>query len=245
MRLQRWLLTVPLRLRSLLRRSAVERDLADEIEDYLERGTAAGMATGLSREDARAAALRAFGGLEPRKEECRDAPGRAIEHLVRTSAGRVRLRASPSFWWRSCRSRSGSAQVTIFQLLNALRLRPLPVSRPHELVAVGSTTGAPRATTAAVRTSPTRCGSGFAIGSRRLPAPRLEPPTFDHAATGESRFVGNGLWVSGDFFNLLGVAGARRPSPRPTTCAAAAPGVVLSYDFWRRAGGRDRWLPSA
>src|SRR6185436_16451516 len=138
MRLQRWLLTVPLRLRSLVRRSAVERDLDDEIRDYLERGTEAGMAAGLSREDARVAALRALGGVEQRKEECRDARRVAlIDHLVQDVRYAIRvLRASPSFTAVALASLALGIGVntTIFQLLDAVRLRPLPVTRPHDLV---------------------------------------------------------------------------------------------------------------
>jgi putative ABC transport system permease protein len=246
MRLQRWLLTVPLRLRSLLRRSAVERDLADEIEDYLERGTAAGMATGLSREDARAAALRAFGGLEPRKEECRDARRVAlIEHLVQDVRYAFRvLRASPSFTGVAVVSLALGigANTTIFQLLNALRLRPLPVSRPHELVAVQiHDRGWP----------PSNYSSRYAdltyplwerIRDRQQAfagTAAWSHSTFDLAATGESRFVENGLWVSGDFFNLLGVKPAlgRLFTAADDVRGCGAPGVVLSYDFWRREYG--------
>src|SRR5262249_1866039 len=72
MRLLRLLYTVPLRLRSLFRRDRVEQDLEDEFRDHLERRIEADMASGLTREEAGRRALQAFGGVDQRKEECRD-----------------------------------------------------------------------------------------------------------------------------------------------------------------------------
>ena len=69
MRLLFWLSTIPLRLRSLLRRSRPEAKLDEEIQDHLERHIGMEMARGLSYEEARLSALRAFGGIEQRKEE--------------------------------------------------------------------------------------------------------------------------------------------------------------------------------
>ena len=50
----------------------MEQDLEDEIRDHLERQTDANIARGMTRDEARYAALRAFGGVDQRKEECRD-----------------------------------------------------------------------------------------------------------------------------------------------------------------------------
>ena len=65
--------------------------------------------------------------------------------------------------------------------------------------------------------------------------------TFDLAARGESRFAENGLWVSGSFFDVLGV----RPAVGRLFAAAddqrgcGTPGAVLSHAFWQREfGGR-------
>lgn len=68
MRLLRVLTTIPLRFRSLFRRDRVEQDLDDEIRDHLERQTDANIASGMTRDEARYAALRAFGGVDQRKE---------------------------------------------------------------------------------------------------------------------------------------------------------------------------------
>src|SRR6202795_5397191 len=72
MRWQHWMYTLPLRLRSLLRREEVERELDEEMRYHLERGTEEYATSGLSPEEARHAALRAMDGIEQQKEECRD-----------------------------------------------------------------------------------------------------------------------------------------------------------------------------
>ena len=79
MSLERWLHVVPLRIRSLFRRGAVEDELDEELRDHLERRTEEGIANGLSADEARRAALLDLGGIEQRKEECRD--GRGVRWL--------------------------------------------------------------------------------------------------------------------------------------------------------------------
>jgi putative ABC transport system permease protein len=68
----RFLRNLRLRISWLLKRSAAETDLNDELEDYIERQTERHVAHGLSRKVARAAALRDVGGIAQLKEECRD-----------------------------------------------------------------------------------------------------------------------------------------------------------------------------
>src|SRR5687768_9922083 len=72
MRVEHWIYTVPLRIRSLFRREQVEQDLDDELQYHLDLKTDEYIAQGLSPEEARQAALRSMHGLTQRKEECRD-----------------------------------------------------------------------------------------------------------------------------------------------------------------------------
>jgi putative ABC transport system permease protein len=96
MRLWRLLSTLRLRLRSVFRRARVERDLDDEIRDHIERRVEEDVARGVPREQARQAALRAFGGIEQAKEACRDMRGvNVIEHTVQD------LRFAARHWARA------------------------------------------------------------------------------------------------------------------------------------------------
>ncbi len=83
MRLRRLLSTLRLRLRSVFRRARVEQELDDELRDHIDRRVATDVARGVAPEQARLAALRAFGGIEQSKEACRDARRvNVIEHTV-------------------------------------------------------------------------------------------------------------------------------------------------------------------
>ena len=85
MRIEHWIYSVPLRLRSLLRRTHVEQELVEELQFHLEQKIDDYRTQGLSPEDARHAALRDMDGLTQRKEECRDA--RRINVLDHSGAG--------------------------------------------------------------------------------------------------------------------------------------------------------------
>jgi len=65
-RIERWISTLPLRWRSLVRRGRVERDLDDEIHSHLELHTADNIRAGMSEADARRAAAGAAPRVQPR-----------------------------------------------------------------------------------------------------------------------------------------------------------------------------------
>src|SRR5262245_14243916 len=137
MRFTRWLYTAPLRLRSIFRRRQVEQELDEEIRYHLDRQIEEHIAKGLTPTEARYAAQRALGGIEQRKEECRDMRHvNLIENTLQDLryAGRT-LRRNPGFTVVAILSLALGigANAAIFQLLNAVRLRSLPVANPQEL----------------------------------------------------------------------------------------------------------------
>jgi hypothetical protein len=79
MRPARWLHRIPLRLRSLFRRREADQELDDELRDHVERKTEEYVAKGLPPKEARRQALVEMGGIEKRKEECRD--GRRVNWI--------------------------------------------------------------------------------------------------------------------------------------------------------------------
>src|SRR5215813_1691338 len=131
---------IRLRLRSLFFRRRVEEELDDEFQFHLERQTDENIAKGMSREDARNAAIRAFAGLEQRKEECRDARRvGVIEHAIQDLRYGLRvLRKSPGFALAviATLALGIGATTAVFSVVYGVALRPLPYPQQNELATI-------------------------------------------------------------------------------------------------------------
>jgi predicted permease len=138
MRIKHWFYTAPLRLRSLFRRAQVEQELDEELRYHLERQIEEHIARGMAPEEARYAALRAMGGVERRKEECRDVRGvRRLEDLSQDLRYAIRtLFRNPVFSVVALLTLAiGIGSTTaIFSVVHALLLKPLPYPDSDRLV---------------------------------------------------------------------------------------------------------------
>ena len=136
------------------------------------------------------------------------------------------------------------ANTAIFQLLDAVRLRSLPLRDPQALaeVRIEDMTGARGSFSYSYNavTNPIweqirdrqQSFSGIAAWGKA---------GFNLAQGGEVRNA-KALWVSGNFFNVLGVAPAlgRAFTAADDTRGCSAPGVVISNSFWQREYGGDK-----
>jgi putative ABC transport system permease protein len=129
-----------LRLRSLFKQSAVDRELDDELQFHFEQQVASYAAQGLSREEAVRRARLAFGTIDQIKEEHRDARGiRLVDDLNRDVRYAMRqLRRSPGFAIAAvlCLALGIGATTTIYSVINTVLLQPLPFSDSDRLIRV-------------------------------------------------------------------------------------------------------------
>jgi hypothetical protein len=140
MDVSRWLSRASMRLRALFRGAALDSELDEELRFHVDHLIEEKLARGLSPEAARREAMLAIGGMEQRKEECRDARRvRVIEDFFQDVRYAARtLGRSPSFSIPSILTLSLGigATVAMFTVVYGILLRPLPFSDPDRLFLV-------------------------------------------------------------------------------------------------------------
>jgi len=235
-------------LRGLFRKAQVEREMDEELRGYLDTAVHDKMRGGMTRDEALRAARIEMGGAESVKEQIRAV---SWESLIQTvwqdlKFGLRLLRFNTGFAAAAILSLALGigANTAIFQLLDAVRLRTLPVKNPQELARVaidhrksasGHFTSRYSDLTYAmwqqIHSEQQGFSNSFAWG----------PTQFNISPAGEVRIV-QGLWVSGGFFQTLGVEPALGslllPSDDQQECPSA--GVILGYSYWQREYGGQR-----
>jgi predicted permease len=231
-----------------------ERDLERELRSHLDLEAEELRASGLSAGEARFAAQRAFGNTAYVKEAAREMWGWAsIERLMQDMRYGVRqLKLSPGFTLVAVTSLALGigANTAIFQLLDAVRLRSMPVPNPQELVEVRVANGTG--------------GIGVSTGDN----PQMTNPLWEELRDHQEAFSGafawgndtfslgdganarnvRGAWVSGGFFRVLGIdpARGRLLDYRDDRHGCGASVAVIGYGLWRSEfGGRESVIGSS
>jgi putative ABC transport system permease protein len=194
-------------IRVLAHRTAADRDVADEVQHYLEEATAAHVARGLSAAEGRRAAQLELGNATVVREQVR---GYGWENVVGTTLADLR------YAWRRLRQGPGftvvavltlalgiGAATAVFSVVNPILLEPLPYAGADRLLMISdvSADGSPEDVTyGTYRELAARDRSFDALAVADQWQPAL-------MGTAEPERL-HGLLVSADYFRVLGVAPA-------------------------------------
>jgi putative ABC transport system permease protein len=246
-------------LRIIFRRGQIADAVDDEIAFHLDMRAKRLETLGMSPEAARREALRQFGNLDTVRRACVTFDEER-ERTMRRRNYLDALRQDTAYALRTLRRNAGftlvivltlalgiGANTAIFTLVNALLLRPLDVSHPEQLVAIGD---------------PARPTS-MAQGGARLDLASY--PVYQEVRARASMFSGilasgradrvdvsidghdiehpRARFVSGNYFAVLGVPAAigRTFGSDEDDGIGTSPVLVISHDYWQRrfAGSRD------
>ena len=249
------------RFRNLFRNNRVEEELAREVASHLVLLADDFERRGMSPEEARLAAKRAYGGVEQAKQAHRDERSLLwIEQTVQDLRYALRMFArSPGFAAVTILTLALGigANTAIFSVIDAVMLRALPAEDPQRLVVFSwSSHQRPKLRGHSMYGD---CDDDDHTRDCAFSVPfyealRSRTATFSGVAAFagplDVGFSGNGPasiargeYVSGDYFSTVGAKAFQgRPLVLADDAPTATPVIVLDYGYWQRAFGAD---PSA
>jgi predicted permease len=247
-----WLREMFSRCTSFLSRGRLDEELDQELQAHIEAATEDNIRRGMTRDQARVAALRLFGGVTQIKESYRTRRGfpflTTLGRDVRYAARRLRHSPGFSLVVIATLALGIGANTAIFTLVEGFLLRSLPVADPASLYRIGD-----RNTCCYHGNFESQDGD-FDLFSydvyRRF---RQATPEFEQLAAVQAGGGGYTVqygsaaprplrteFVSGNYFNTLGVGTyLGRPFADSDDHPGAAPVLVLSYVAWETEFGRD------
>jgi predicted permease len=228
------------RLRDLFHRRTFEDRMSEEIRFHIEHRVEDLIRRGHSPDEARRLAILEFGSREAHKEKCREAGGFLFFSEIWRDlqyASRI-LRRSPGFTFIAVLSLALGigANTVVFSVLEALILRPLPITEPRQVYSVNSG-GQPQQSFPNYRDLRDR-NSAF----ESLFAYRVAPMNLDVAGSAQRVW---GYLVTGNYWTSLGIKPAlgRFFTAAEDVNPGASPYAVLSYATWRNRFASDPSIP--
>jgi predicted permease len=244
-------------LRSLFRKEPVDRELDEELRTYQEMAAKEKVKDGMSREEALRSVRLERGSVEIAKEVVRSGGWETfVETFWRDLCFAVRvLRRSPGFTAVVVLTLALGlgANTAIFTLIDAVMLKSLPAPNPEQLYRLGDNNNC------CVMIG-TQNGGSFVLHSHPLyqgfrdhtpefsELAAFEPWTSDLSVRrgGSAAEPYKGEFVSGNYFNMLGIRAFAGRLLVPSDDSASAPRVaVMNYHTWQRRFGLDPSLIGA
>jgi predicted permease len=232
-----------IRLRALLRRSEVEREMDEELRFHFEAQVEKSMAEGVGMLEARRRARLAIGGAEQIKEECRDARGVRLVETVWQDArhGWRSLWKSPGFTVVAILTLTLGIGVNtaLFTIVHGVLLNPLPFSRPERLVSLWEKN--------VIDEGQFNVVSGGVFGDWQKQAKSFEQMALVGEDTanlsGDGGSLPESIGTRQCSFNLMTILGVQPAMGRFFTEEDDRPGatatVVLTNGLWKRRYGSD------
>jgi len=229
-------------LRATFRPRAVEREMDDDLAFHVAERVDDLVSQGVPRADATRRATCELGDPAKWLLEGREARGtRYVDDLRADVVYALRwLRRSPAFTATAVLSLGIGigANAAIFNLIDVVLLRALPVQDPDRLVLL---------TMATPGQEPSRGFSYPMFGAFERDTRSLSgivattPMRFGVQVDGVADTTVSGQLVSGGYYSVLGVPAALGRPLQPNDDAAPGTGAVavLSYGFWQRGLGKD------
>ncbi|MBV8811266.1 MAG: ABC transporter permease, partial [Acidobacteriaceae bacterium] len=225
-------------LHVLTHRASADQDVADEVQDYLERTSAVYEASGLSPEDAERAARLELGSITAVREEVRDY---GWENVIGTLfadvryAGR-RLRANPGFTAVGALTLALGigAGTAIFSAVNPILFEPLPYPHPGRIMMIWDIFEGARSDVTF------HTYRELAERSRTLEASAVMEPWQPTMTGPEQPERFDGQSVSSSYFRVLGIRPVIGRDFHASDDQFHGPKVaILSDALWKRRFGGD------
>jgi predicted permease len=236
------------RIWALGRRSQLDREIEDELLEHLRMRAEVNMVKGMSPEEAKRAARLRFGNPAMMKERVEEQDAAlSFESLFRDVRHALRgFAKNPGFTAVAIVTLALGigANTAIFELLDAVRLRSLPIQQPQELAELRIING----------------NHGLGVGNG--PYTNFTIPMWQEVRRHHDPFSGvfawhqaggrlgdgkdvQGIEVSGEFFNVLGIPPWQGRLIEPQDEAGCEPSkVVASYPFWKAQMGGQPITPN-
>jgi predicted permease len=232
------------RISSFFRKRKLDREFDEELAAHLEMAIEDNLKQGMSAEEARRRAMIRLGGMDTARElhnESRGLP--ALETIlqdIRYSFRTLRRDARLATFAILIIGLGVGASSTVFSVINALLLRPLPFEAPERLLWIAN--------------SGEEGLSGVTVQVAQLQELQAQSRTFSDVAaycpfynTGDDKLIGageperlTGAPVTENFFQLLGVRPQLGRLFTPEECMWNGPqAVLLSHRLWERRFASD------
>ncbi len=229
----RWLDNVLFRIRALVTRRSMERELDEELAFHIERETEKLIRTGLPPGEARRRAVIAFGGVEQMREQVRGTWGiglvRDLQGDLRFALRQLRRRPAFSFLAVATLALGIGGAVALLSVVNTLLVRPLPFQDEDRLVTFWADYN----------------WRGVEFDLAKEVAGAYESlaafSTDDWSMrVGDRTTVLLSAVTSAEIFDVLGASPLMGRTFEPgDDRPGAEPVIVLSHDLWRREFGAD------